>query len=227
MILQVWTEILADSLANLWGAFIGFIPALIGAIIIFIIGLIVAAGLGSLIERVSSLLKLNTVLAKAGAEKYFKKAGIAMNIDRFFGQLTYWFILIAFFLAAADILKFDALSSFLNSVLLYIPQVIVAALIMLAAIILANFLRETVKVSVKGTGLNNSNFLGALTWWAVVIFALLASLSQLGIAVAIINTLVTGFVVMVALAGGIAFGFGGKGYAEHLIKKFREQVEDN
>jgi len=74
--------------------------------------------------------------------------------------------------------------------------------------------------------INAANFLGTLSWWAVIIFGLLAALSQLGIAVTIINTLVTGLVVMVALAGGIAFGLGGKDYASHLIKKFREQVEE-
>jgi len=226
MVPQVWIEVLAGSLADLWGGFIGFIPTLVGAIVVFIVGLIVAAGLGALVERLIGLLKLNSVLAKAGAEKYFKKAGVKLNVEKFFGRLTYWFILIAFFLATADILKFDALSGFLRSVLLYIPQVVVAALIMFAAIVLANFLRDIVRASVKSAGLGHPNFLGALAWWAVVVFALLASLSQLGIAVTIINTLVTGFMVMIALAGGIAFGLGGKEYATHLINKLRQQVEE-
>jgi hypothetical protein len=226
MFVQVWTEVLAASLQDLWGGFISLIPSLVGAVLILIVGLIVAAGLGALIERVVGLLKLDSLVTKAGAEKYFKRAGLKLDIGRFFGRLTYWFIVIAFILAASDILQFSALSTFLRSVLLYIPQVVVAALIMLAAVVVGNFLRDLVKASVMGAKLNAANFLGTLTWWSVVVFGLLAALSQLGIAVTIINTLVTGFVVMIALAGGIAFGLGGKDYANHLIGKFREQVEE-
>ena len=74
MFLQTWTEVLAVSLQGLWSAFVGFIPALVGAIVIFIVGLIVAAGLGALIERLVGLLKLDNLVAKAGVEKYFKRA---------------------------------------------------------------------------------------------------------------------------------------------------------
>lgn len=226
MVLQVWTEVLASSLQDLWLAFIAFVPRLTGSVIVLIIGLIVAAGLGALVERAVKLLKLDNLVTKAGAEKYFKRAGIKLNVAGFFGRVTYWFIVIAFILASADILRFDALSVFLRSVLLYIPQVIVAALIMLAAVVVGNFLRDLVKASVLGAKLHAANFLGTLTWWSVVIFGLLAALSQLGIAVTIINTLVTGFVVMVALAGGIAFGLGGKEYASDLLEKLRERVEE-
>ena len=226
MFVQVWTEALAASLLSLWSAFASFLPALIGAVIILVVGLIVAAGLAALVERIFNVIKADKFVAKAGVEKYFKRAGINLNVSVFFGRLTYWFMIIAFVLAAADILKFDALSSFLRAVLLYIPQVVVAALIMLAAVIVGNFLRSLVKASVLGARLNSANFLGTLTWWAVVVFGIFAALSQLGIAVAIINTLVTGFVVMIALAGGIAFGLGGKEYASHLINRLREQVEE-
>jgi hypothetical protein len=74
--------------------------------------------------------------------------------------------------------------------------------------------------------LHAAGFLGTLTWWAVVFFGFFAALSQLGVAVALINSLVTGFVAMLALAGGIAFGLGGKDYAAHLLNKLRENVEN-
>jgi hypothetical protein len=226
MTLQDWTGSIAVSLVDMWGGFIGFLPSLIGALVVLIIGLLVAAGLGALVERIISAVKLDSLLQKAGTERYFKKAGINLNAGKFFGKLTYWFILIAFFLATADILRFNALSSFLKSVLLYIPNVVVAALIMLAAVVVAGFLKKLVLASVKSAGFGGASFLSALAWWAVVIFGLLAALTQLGIAVTIINTLVTGFVAMIALAGGIAFGIGGKEYAADLLNRFRKQVED-
>jgi len=226
MVLQLWTEVLAGSLINLWNALLSFVPSLIGAGLVFLLGLLVATGLGALVTRVVSALKLDNLIVKAGAEKFFKRAGVKLDLGVFFGRIAYWFIVIAFVLAASDILKFSALSEFLRSVLLYIPQVVVAALIMLAAVVVGNFSRNLVKASVLGVKMHAANFLGTLTWWSVIVFGLLAALSQLGIAVTIINTLVTGLVVMVALAGGIAFGLGGKDYASHLIKRFREQVEE-
>lgn len=214
------------SLQQLWIGFVGFLPLLLGALIVFVIGLIVAAGLGALVERVIAAVKLDALLAKAGVDRYFKRGGVAMNTGRFLGRLTYWFVVIAFFLAAADILRFDALSSFLRAVLLYIPQVAVAVLIMLAAVILGGFLRRLVQASVASAKLHSAKFLGTLTYWAVVVFGFLAALSQLGIATPIVNSLVTGFVAMIALAGGIAFGLGGKDYAGHLVDRFRDQTEN-
>jgi len=226
MTLRVWTEVLAASMQELWLGFVAFVPTLVGALVVFILGLIVASGLGALMERVVEVIKLQKLVERAGVEPYFKRAGVSLNVGRFFGRLMYWFILIAFFLAAADILQFSALSAFLRSVLLYIPQVVVAALIMLASAVVANFVRNVVTASVKGANHHTANFLGALSWWAIIVFGFFAALSQLGIAVSIINTLVTGFVAMFALAGGIAFGLGGKDYASHLLGKFRNQVEN-
>jgi hypothetical protein len=129
-------------------------------------------------------------------------------------------------LAASDILGFATLSEFLREVLLYIPNVVVGVLIMLAAIILANFLKDIVKASVKSAKLTGYKFLGSLTWWAITVFGFLAAISQLGIAQDIVNTLVAGFIAMIALAGGLAFGLGGKNYAEYLISRLRDHHEE-
>ena len=103
MFAQYWTVILADSLRGLWGAFIGLVPMLLGAIVVFIIGLVVAMGLSALVERVLGLLKLDSIVAKAGVEKYFKRAGVTLNIARFFGRLTYWFVQDCFILFITSI----------------------------------------------------------------------------------------------------------------------------
>ncbi len=225
MTIQNWTDIIVSSLQNLWGTVAGFLPSLIGALIVFIIGLVVAAVLGSLVERLISALKIDSVLKKLRFGPYFERAGLQINSGRFVGRLVYWFLVIAFILAASDILGFWALSSFLTDVLIYIPNIIIAVLIMLTAVVVGSFLRSLVKASVTASKLHASKFLGTLTWWSVIIFGLLAALTQLGIAVAIINTLITGLIAMIALAGGIAFGLGGKDYAASLIEKLKRETE--
>ncbi|MEK7555385.1 MAG: hypothetical protein AAB516_01015 [Patescibacteria group bacterium] len=225
MTIQNWTDIVVSSLQNLWGTVAGFLPSLIGALIIIIIGLVVATALGSLVERLISAVKIDALLRKIRLSPYFERAGLQINTGRFLGRLIYWFLVFAFILAASDILGFWALSGFLSDVLLYIPNIIIAVLIMLATVVLGSFLRSLVTASVTASKLHASKFLGTLTWWSVVVFGLLTALTQLGIAVTIINTLITGLIAMIALAGGIAFGLGGKDYAASLMEKLKRGTE--
>lgn len=214
-----------QSLQNLWFGFVGVIGNIIGALVVLIIGLIVAAGLGTLVERIIVFIRLDKALTSLGLHEYFNRAGISLNSGRFFGKLVYWFFVVVFLLAASDILGFYSLSAFLKDTLMYVPNIIIAILILLAALVVANFLRKLIRVSVKGANLHAAKFLGTVTWWAVVIFGILTALTQLGIAVSIINSLITGFVAMLAIAGGLAFGLGGKDYAAHLIGKLRDHTE--
>ncbi|MFA5173379.1 MAG: hypothetical protein WC435_03230 [Candidatus Paceibacterota bacterium] len=226
MYIQSWSTVVAESLQNLWFDVMAFFPTLIGAVIVFIIGIIVASALGTLVGKIISVLKIDEGLRKLGVEKYFDRAGINLDSAKFFDRIVFWFLVIAFLLAATDILKFYALSAFLTDVLSYIPNIIIAVLILLAAIVLANLSEKIVRGSVLSARLHAAKFLGALTWYSIAIFGFLAALVQLNVATTIINTVITGLIAMIALAGGIAFGIGGKDYASHLIAKFRDKIED-
>ncbi len=223
--IESWSVVITQSLQGLWMGFTDFLPSLIGALIIIIVGLIIAAAFATLVEKIFEGIKLNKFLHTIGLTPYFDRAGLKLNGSVFLGRLTYWFLLIAFLLAASDALGLYAFSGFLSSVLAYVPNVIIAVLVMLAAVVVANFLRNLIKMSVRGAGLHSANFLGTLTWWALVIFGFFAALSQLNIAREIVNTLVTGFIAMLAIAGGLAFGLGGKEYAGYLIGKLRDNTE--
>lgn len=225
MLIQSWTDVLVSSLQNLWIVVLGFLPSLIGALVIFIVGLIVAAGLGSLVEKVVAALKLDALLRKLGLEEYTRRANMELNSGHFVGRIVYWFLVLAFLLAASDILGFYALSSFLRDVLLYVPNLVIAVLIMVAAFVAANILQGLVRASVMAAKLHAAKFLGGGVWWVVMVFGGLAALFQLGVATSIINTLITGLIAMLALAGGLAFGLGGKDYAAHLMKRLQDELD--
>ncbi len=218
---QYWIDVVASSLQGVWLDFARFIPSVIGAIIVFIVGLIVASGLGTLVEKIFDALKLDSLLGKLGIEPFFERAGLRLRASRFLGQIVNWFLIIAFLLAASDILGLTGVSMFLRDVLAYIPNIAVAVLVMLAAVVLANFLCRVVTASVSSAKLHGAHFLGSLTWWSVVLFGLLAALDQLRIAPIIVQSLVTGLIAMLALAGGLAFGLGGKEYASQLVSKLQ------
>lgn len=227
MLIQDWTQVVVASLQNLWTGFFMTLGNIIGALVVLIVGLIVASGLATLVEKVITLIKLDKGLMSLGLKEYFDRAGLNLNSGKFFGRVVYWFLVVVFLLAATDILGFYSLSTFLKEVLIYIPNVIVAVLIMLAAFVFANFLKRLVQASVKSTKFHGAHFLGSVTWWSVVVFGFLAMLTQLGVAVAIIQSLVTGFVAMFAIAGGIAFGLGGKDYAGTLIGRMKDRMEQH
>ena len=102
----------------------------------------------------------------------------------------------------------------------------IAVLIMLAGVVVASFGAKLIRASVLAARLHSAHFLGALTKWAVLVFAFLAALSQLGIAGALVNTLIMGFVAMLAIAGGLAFGLGGKDVAAAWLEKLREEASN-
>lgn len=226
MTVQSWVEATINSLQNLWAGVFNFLPSLIGALIVVIIGLIIASGLRALIERIINALKIDSLLKKIGLSSFFERTNLQVNAGKFLGLLVYWFLVIVFVLAATDILGLFGVSMFLRDILAYIPNIIIAVLIMLAAIVLANFLKSLITVSVISAKLHASKFLGTLAWWTIIIFGFLTTLVQLGIAATILNTLITGLIAMIALAGGIAFGLGGKDYAAYLLEKLRKETEE-
>jgi hypothetical protein len=224
MTVQAWIDTLATALQQVWSRFLGFLPELLGAIVIMIVGSIVASGLERLVERIIYHLKIDTLLRQMGLEAHLARANVRLNAGHFLGQIVYWFFVVVFLLAASDVLGFVALSTFLTGVLDYIPNVVIAALILLVSLVAANFVRGLVRASVMGARLHAGRTLGMVAWWGIVVFGFLAALTQLGVVVQIINTLITGLVAMLALAGGLAFGLGGKDHANQWMSRMKEEM---
>jgi len=226
MVVQSWEDLLVGSFQTWWNIFVNFLLNFLGALIVFLIGLIIAAGLAALVNKIINAIKLDKLLGKVGVAKFCEKAGWTLDSGKFLGEVVRWFFILVFLLAATDILKLQAISSFLKDVVSYLPNIIVAIVVILAAVVIGDFLSGLVRGTVKGTNLYASKFLSSLTRWVVLIFGFLTALIQLGVGVSIINTVITGIIAMLAIAGGIAFGLGGKDYAQHLIERFREKVEE-
>lgn len=223
---QTWGEAITLSLLNLWDRFINFLPALVGAILVFVAGWIVAVALGKVVEHIVKMIKVDDVMEKAGTKSRFKKVGVEINVAKFLGGLVKWFLILVFLMAATDILKLTQVTMFLNSIVLYLPNVVVAAVILAVAFLVASFVFAVVKGSTKVAGIVSATLLATVAKWAIVIFGFLAALVQLGIASSLINTLFIGLVAMLALAGGLAFGLGGKDEAAAILRKIRQEISE-
>lgn len=224
MFVQTWADVVTFTLQNLWTGFVAFLPNFLGALIILVVGLIIAAGIGKVVEKLVDALKLDRLLEQLGLGRVFERADLRLDSGHFVGILVQWFFVVVTLLAVSDILKLAAFSDFLKQVLLYVPNIIIAVLIMLAGVVVAAFLAKLVRASVLAARLHAAHFLGALTKWSILLFSFLAALSQLGVAGALVNTLIMGFVAMLALAGGLAFGLGGRDVAAAWLEKLRDEI---
>jgi len=219
-------EILLNSLKEIWASFIGFLPTLIAALIVFIVGWLIAIFIGKLINKFIKAIKLDSLLSKLGFEKAFAKAKIKLDSAKFFEELVKWFFIIVFLMAAANILGLGQVSLFLQSILYYIPSVIVAAIVLLAAAIIAKFMQKLVKASADTAGLHSSAVIAGIVKWSILIFGFVIALTQLGIAATLIQTVVIGIIAMFAIAGGLAFGLGGKDMATKVLEKMKEDLTE-
>lgn len=227
MLIQTWSEVLTQSFKDLWLGVVGFVPNLIIALVIFIIGWIIGAVLGRVIDQIIRSLKVDNALRGAGLDDAFGRAGFEINSGRFLGGLVKWFIIIVFLVASLDVLGLTQVNTFLQEVvLLYLPQVIVAVLILLVAAVIAEIMQKLVIGGTKAARMKSSNFLGSVTKWSIWVFAILAALFQLGVAATFVQTLFTGVVVAIALALGLSFGLGGQDAAARYIDKLKGDISD-
>ncbi|MCF7831791.1 MAG: hypothetical protein K9M36_02830 [Candidatus Pacebacteria bacterium] len=211
------TEI-QSALQGLWIGTIAFLPKLIIAIIIFIVGWLIGALVEKGVARLIESIKLDNLLRQAGFEATLQSAGFKLNSGAFLGGLVKWFFVIVFLVAALDVVGLSQVNIFLSGVVLvYLPKVIVASLILLVASILAHAVAKGVEGGAKAMHVVSARFLGMIAKWAIWVFAIIFALAELGIAAQFLAILFTGIVAMLALAGGLAFGLGGKEHATHLL----------
>lgn len=217
-------DIIQNSLMTLWSGVAGFVPNLIAALIVFLVGWVVAIVLGKVVYHLVKLIHIDNALTRVGFRQAWERSGFKLNSAHFFGELVKWFFIVVFLMAATNILGLQEVTEFLRTVVFYLPNVIVAAVVLLIGILVAKVLENFVRASVKAAGLASANFLAEATRWAVFIFSLLVALSQLGVADEIIRIVIIGVVAAGALAIGLSFGLGGVKHADELLSNLRKRI---
>ena len=204
------SDALLTAFANALAVFFAFIPHLIGAIVILIIGLIVGRLVGELVTRGLRAVKFDQIAERADVGDLLRNAGVKMDAAAVVGGIAKWFIYIIFFQVAASTLGFPQLTDILNQVLAFLPRIVVALVILLIGALVAKLLAGVVRGAVGTSRLGNADVLSNIARYAVLAFAVVAALSQLEIAPAIVNTLWTAIIGMVAVALALAFGLGAR-----------------
>ena len=225
MVLQDWTTAVSDSWAVIWERFVNFLPNLIGAAIIIVVGWIVGMIVAIIIDRLLRIIGLQTLFEKAKVEDILKKGNIGKDATALLASLAKWIIYLVAFVAAANTLKLPDVANFLDKILAYVPQVVAAGLILLIGLVVAHFLSNVIKGSLLAAGLAMADAIALIVRYSIIIFAFLAALSQLGLAQNMISTLFLGVIAFLTIAGGLAFGLGGKDAAQDLIDNIRKELK--
>lgn len=220
-----WYEPTATAILGLWQGFLVFIPNLIGAVLVFFLGWAISTGIGKLITELSRKAGLNRAFEKGVWKEAMEKDGIKVDIAAFVGSIFKWVFVIVFLLASIEILGLKQFADFIASVLNYLPNVLVGAIIFVVAIIIADLLEKVVKASVESMKPGYGGLVGTAVKWAILVFATLTILYQLRIAAELIQILFTGIVALIVIAGGIAFGLGGKDLAAEVLEDIKKKLK--
>jgi len=226
MPIQIWVEVTRDALLRLWEGFLDFIPALIGALIVFIIGWFIAGAIGKLVAEILARVKLNQFFERTGWKTALEKAELRISPSEFVGAIIKWILVIVFLLAAVEILGLVEFAYFLRSILAYLPNVVIAVLILVVTVIVVDIIDKILRAVVEGMKVGYGHLVSVIVKCAIWIFAILAILQQLRFEAAVwlfelIKIAFIGIVAMVALA----FGLGGKDVAAEILRGLREKLK--
>lgn len=221
---QVQTILLRATNAVL-GQLAAFLPVFLGALVTFLIGLLLANWARRLTVAIVRAARVDSVLKNTGIQQFLKKSQLSQGVEEFIGQLVRWVILLIFFIATMNLLGLTTVSQVLGQILGYVPSVVSATLIVAIGVFVAGLLEGVVKGALTDFNRQTARLLGKVTSYTIMVFSILAAVSELRIAAAFIQTLFTGFVAMLALGFGLAIGLGSKDTVAKMMEQWYRQIK--
>jgi hypothetical protein len=227
-LITVIIEAVKSGVGDLLVGVVRFVPYLLAALAVFVIGWLFSVGAGRLVSEILKRLNFNQIFERGGLKQAIEKADLKIDPAGFVGGVVKWILVIISLFIAVDILGFEQFANFLTDVVAYLPNVFVAALIMVVAIIIADIAERIVRAAVEGVSVGHGHLIGTVVRWFIWIFAIFSALLQLQIAVVPIETLLTSIFQNVGLglaaAFALAFGLGGKDQAADIIRELRSKL---
>lgn len=221
-----WGSALMTSLTGAMALFFAAIPRIIGFVLILVIGWFIATLIGKGVAALLRGINFNGLAERSGFAGFVKKMGIDTDSAGFLALIAMWFIRLIVLVVAFDALGLPAVSDVLRQFLLWIPNLVVALVVLVIGGLAAKALGGLVRGVTAEAGFSNPDLLAKIAQTAVWAFAIVIAVNQIGIAATLVNTLFMAIVGALALAAGLAFGLGGKETAGEMVKEWREQSKD-
>lgn len=205
---------------------LGYLPSIIGAIIVFAIGVFISALMGKLVSRVLEVIKFNHLFEKIGWTKILEKAEWKVDPSALIGSIVKWILIIIFLFAAVDLLGFKEFSNFLEKVVSWLPNIIAAIIMFILAAVIGNYLSKIGRMWIEGLNLAYGKVVETGIRWFVWLVAIVIILKQIGIESEPLIILYKGLVAFLVIAGGLAFGLGGKDIAAEILREWKNKISE-
>ena len=217
MELDLWTQSLVTAMTALWTKVANFIPNLFGALVVVLLGFVVAKLLDALLSKLLAKLGLDRLMGGTGLTKIIGRAGVKVPISTVIGKIVYWFVLLIFLVSAAESLGLQRVSATLDMLALYLPKVFGAALVLLVGVLLAQLVNGLVRGAAEGVGVDYSAGLGRIAQGLVIIISISVAISQLEVKTDLLNHVIVIGLITVGLAVALALGLGSREIAGQII----------
>lgn len=213
------------ALSNVLSSIVVYIPNLIAAILIILVGALIGKWLRWGTIKILESIRLSASIKNSIIDKFLHKAEITATIEQVIGNIVRWLIFLVFFIAATNLLGLTTVSAFLSSILGYIPNVISAVLILIVGVLVAGLLESLIKGSLASFSPSSGRLVGKITSYMIMIFTILAVFAELKIATELINALFIGFIAMLAIGFGLAFGLGAKDLVAKVLDEWYTEIK--
>ncbi|MGE5617858.1 MAG: mechanosensitive ion channel family protein [Sphingomonadaceae bacterium] len=217
-----WGAAIMTSIAGALAIFLGAIPRIIGFLAILIIGWLIASAIAAAVAGILRAVHFNDLARRSGFSGFVENMGIRRDASGVIAEVAKWFVRLIVLVVAFDALGLPAVSQVLQQLLLWLPNLVVALVVLVVAGLAANALYSLVRGSTAQAGFGNPELLGNIARIAVWAFGIIVAVNQLGIAANLINILFLAVVGAIALAFGLAFGLGGRETAARMVQEWYE-----
>jgi len=215
---------IVDALVMLWVQLVAYLPRLVAAIIVLIVGILIIKAIEKLVQKVIEAIKVDDLIRKINIIKKIEESGTKVIFSQILAWLVKWFLYIALLIAVSSIMDLGQFTDFLQSIAQYLPNVIIAVLILVAGLVLGSFIEDLLIKILVSSKAKVAALVAKVAKWSIVIFSVLAALIQLNVAPMLIQTLFTTIAMAIALGAALAFGLGGKDAAKDWIDQIKKDI---
>jgi len=218
-----WENLIVEPVRAMLTKIMAYLPVLLGALVILIVGWIVAKIIRSIVNGVLKVVRFDALADKAGISKVLQKGDLKITARQVISSLVYWLIIIMVLVMTANALGLPKASDILSNLFAYVPKVIAALLVLVVAMFLASFVSGIVRIAAGNAKLPKPELLAGISRWAIIIFAVTIALTQLGIAPLLVTATFNIILGGIVLALALAFGLGGKDAAARYLEELKQK----
>ena len=218
-----WKNLVIEPVTQMLTRIMAYLPVLLGALIILIVGWMVAKAIRRLVDWLLKTVRFDAMADKTGISEVLRKGDLKITAREVVSGLVYWLIIIMVLVMTVDALGLPKAADVLASLFAYIPRVIAALLVLVVAMFLASFVSEIVRTACGNAKLPRPELIAGISRWAIVIFAVTIAMEELGIAPLLVGTAFNIILGGIVLALALAFGLGGKDAAARYLEELRQK----